>query len=112
VFSHLWSLKEGWRFVIYFRSMECCWGSGFGVMFVREMPYRRLLGILNMVACGVGGVLIMFMGHMGWVLEEYIFFNFFISNRDIIKSVRYPQVHRKHTRENTYLEEEKRTRKS
>ena len=70
-------------------------------MFVREMPYRRWLGILNMVACGVGGVLIMFMGRMGWVLEEYIFFNFFISNQDIIKSVRHPQVHKKHTRENT-----------
>lgn len=44
------SLKEGWGSIIYFHSTECTWGSGFGVMFVRERPYGRWLWILNMAA--------------------------------------------------------------
>jgi hypothetical protein len=66
------SLKEGWGSIIYFRSTELCWGSGFGVMFMRERPYGGWLWILNMVARGVGGVLMRFMGRMGWGLWKNI----------------------------------------
>jgi hypothetical protein len=64
------SLKKGWGSIIYFCSSERCWGSDFGIMFMfmreRERPYGRWLWILNMAACGMGGVLIRFMGCMGW----------------------------------------------
>jgi len=58
------SLKKGWGSVIYFCSSEGCWGSDFGIMFMfmRERPYGRWLWILNMAACGMGGVLIRFIG--------------------------------------------------
>jgi hypothetical protein len=58
------SLKEFWRLVIYFCSTELFWRSGVGFMFMRERHYGRWLWILNMVACGVDGVLIRFQNYI------------------------------------------------
>jgi len=44
--------------------------NGFGTMCMREGPYGESLWISNMVACGAGGVLMRFMGRMGWVCEK------------------------------------------
>jgi hypothetical protein len=42
----------------------------FGVMFMRERSYGGWLWIINMAACGVCGVQMRFMGHLGWGYER------------------------------------------
>jgi hypothetical protein len=59
-------LKEGWRCIIYFCLTELFWGSGFGLMLMREGPYGGWLWVLNTAACRVGGVIMRSKGRMGW----------------------------------------------
>jgi hypothetical protein len=42
-----------WIRYLLFYLIEFFWGSGFGIMFMRERPYRGCLWIINMAASGV-----------------------------------------------------------
>ena len=51
--------------------MKRYWESGFGIVFIRERPYERWQWILNLVVCGVRGVLMRSWGVWGEAMEEY-----------------------------------------
>lgn len=52
-------ISEGGLKVHNLLSTELVWGNSFRVMFMGKRP-------LNMTVCGVGGVLMRFMGLIGW----------------------------------------------